>query len=294
MAPELSDRVRAWRDRGRAELHRGREIHVVERPGDGPPLLLLHGFPSSSFDWRGLLDELPQRRALAFDCLGFGLSEKPRDHVYTLGWQADLATELVRERIGAEPVFIVAHDMGTSVATELLARDLRGELGFELAGALLFNGSIVLDRASLTSSQRLLRGRLGPLAAQLSNELVFRKQFAGLFSDAHPLTDEEAADQWALICHNGGRTLGHRLIHYLGERERLTERWHGAVRDWPGALSFAWGLQDPVATTAVLEALIELRPQAPIERLPRLGHYPQLEDPAAIAAAVNGALLRGG
>ena len=249
MAPELSDRVRAWRDRGRAELHRGREIHVFERPGDGPPLLLLHGFPSSSFDWRGLLDELPQRRALAFDCLGFGLSEKPRDHVYTLGWQADLATELVRERIGAEPVFIVGHDMGTSVATELLARDLRGELGFELAGALLFNGSIVLDRASLTSSQRLLRGRLGPLAAQLSNELVFRKQFAGLFSDAHPLTDEEAADQWALICHNGGRTLGHRLIHYLGERERLTERWHGAVRDWPGALSFAWGLQDPVATT---------------------------------------------
>ena len=151
MAPELSDRVRAWRDRGRAELHRGREIHVFERPGDGPPLLLLHGFPSSSFDWRGLLDELPQRRALAFDCLGFGLSEKPRDHVYTLGWQADLATELVRERIGAEPVFVVAHDMGTSVATELLARDLRGELEFELAGALLFNGSIVLDRASLTS-----------------------------------------------------------------------------------------------------------------------------------------------
>jgi pimeloyl-ACP methyl ester carboxylesterase len=58
-------------------------------------LLLLHGFPSSSYDWRLLLDELPGRAVLAYDCLGFGLSEKPRDHTYTLGGQADIAEELV-------------------------------------------------------------------------------------------------------------------------------------------------------------------------------------------------------
>ena len=91
---------------------------------------------------------------------------------------------------------------------------------------------------------------------------------------------------------HGGRTLGHRLIHYLDERQRYAERWHGAVRDWEGPLSFAWGLRDPVATTAVLDALIELRPGAPVNRLPELGHYPQLEDPAAIVAALHGALER--
>ncbi len=282
----LGERVRAWQAAGRLETFRDRAIHVYERPGAEPPLLLLHGFPSSSFDWRALLAAEPGRAALAFDFLGFGLSEKPRDHLYSLFWQADLTEELVRRRFGDQPVVVVAHDMGTSVATELLARDLDGRLGFEIAGAILFNGSIVLDRASLTPGQRLLRSRLGALFSRLSNERVFRQQFGGVFSQAHPLSDEEAADQWSLICHNGGRTLGHRLIHYLDERERYAERWHGAIRDWAGALSFAWGLEDPVATVSVLAALIELRPAAAVERLPGLGHYPQLEDPAALAAAL--------
>jgi pimeloyl-ACP methyl ester carboxylesterase len=285
----LSERVRDWQSVGRAERFRDREIHVFDRPGSDPPLLLLHGFPSSSFDWRALLERERERAVLAFDFLGFGLSEKPRDHRYSLFWQADLAEELVRRRFGAAPVFVVAHDMGTSVATELLARDLDGRLGFEIAGVVLFNGSVVLKRASLTPSQRLLRGRLGGLAARLSNERVFRQQFGSLFTAAHPLTDQEAEDQWSLICHNGGRTLGHRLIHYLDERERYAERWHGAVSAWDGPLSFVWGLRDPVATVAVLDALIELRPRARVERLPELGHYPQIEDPDAVATAIANA-----
>ncbi len=289
---QLTEPVREWRSAGRVERFRDRRIHVFERPGADPPLLLLHGFPSSSYDWRALLAEEPERAALAFDFLGFGLSEKPRDHVYSLFWQADLTEDLVRRRLGGRAVFVVAHDMGTSVATELLARAIEGRVGFEIAGALLFNGSIVLERASLTPAQRLLRGPLGALFARLGSERVFRHQFGSLFSAAHPLGDEEAAAQWSLICHNGGRTLGHRLIHYLGERERFAERWHGAVRDWGGQLSFAWGLQDPVATEAVLDALVGLRPTAHVERLPGLGHYPQIEDPAAIAAALGGAIDR--
>lgn len=291
----LTPAVREWRARGRSERFRGHDIHVFERDGEGPLLLLLHGFPSSSYDWRHLLgsDALEGHAILAPDFLGFGLSAKPRDHVYSLFWQADLIEELLRGAAG-RPVFIVAHDMGTSVATELLARDIEGRLGFEPAGALLFNGSIVLDRASLTIGQRMLRGRLGPVFARLSNEQFFRRQLGAVFSAAHPLSAAEAADQWSLLCDGGGRTLGHRLIHYLDERERYAERWHGAIRDWPGELSFAWGTEDPVATLAVLEALIELRPAAPVQRLAGLGHYPQIEDPAAIASVIANALAAAG
>ncbi len=289
---DLTEGAREWQSKGEADLYRGHRIHAFERPGADPLLLFLHGFPSSSYDWRTLLEHENEHAVLALDFLGFGLSSKPRDHVYSLLWQADLVEDLLRRRPPARAVFIVAHDMGTSVATELMARDLEGRLDIELAGALLFNGSIVLERASLTAAQRLLRSRLGRLFALLTNERVFRQQFGALFSTEHPLDSQEAADQWSLICHNGGRTLGHRLIHYLDERQRYAERWHGAVRDWEGPLSFAWGLQDPVATTAVLDALIELRPGAPVDRLPELGHYPQLEDPAAIVAALHGALER--
>ena len=67
-------------------------------------------------------------------------------------------------------------------------------------------------------------------------------------------------------------------------------RWHGAIRDWPGPLSLAWGMLDPVATPDVLEGLRELRPRAPVTEFPELGHYPQIEDPAMLAGALREAL----
>jgi pimeloyl-ACP methyl ester carboxylesterase len=123
----------------------------------------------------------------------------------------------------------------------------------------------------------------------VSNERSFTWQFRRIFSQGHPLTDDEAADQWALLAHDGGARLMHRLIYYLDERERLTERWHGAFRDWPQPLHLAWGLQDPIATTNVLEGLRELR-DCPLTELPDLGHYPQIEEPERIAVAAEGVI----
>ncbi len=292
----MTDRVDAWQATGTLETVHGRRLWVHRRTGGerGPLVVLLHGFPSCSYDWRGLLASgaLDDQHVLAFDFLGFGLSEKPADHLYTLGWQADAVQALVAATPGSagRPVFLVAHDMGTSVATELFARDLRGTLDFPLGGALLFNGSMLLELASPTPAQKLLRTRLGPLFSKLTSERAFRAQFARIFSDAHPLTAEEAADQWALITHAGGHRIAHRTIHYMSERERLVERWHGAIRDWPGPLSLAWGLQDPVATPAVLAGLRKLRPGVPVTELPELGHYPQVEAPERIAKALGHAL----
>ena len=196
-------------------------------------MLFLHGYPSSSYDWRHLLELLPGRRTVCFDFLGFGLSEKPRDHLYSLLDQADL-TEAVVARLGADEVVLVAHDMGTSVATELLARDVEGRLPFRLRSVVLLNGSMVIERASLTAAQKVLRSRFGPIAARLSNERSFRGQFARLFSPDHPLTPEEAADQWALLAHSGGHRIIDKLTYYLHERVTYAARWHGALRDWEG------------------------------------------------------------
>ena len=285
----LTERVCGWRDAGDFEEVAGRRLFVWRRDGEGPTLLLLHGFPSSSYDWRELLALRPENAALAFDCLGFGLSEKPGGHEYTLAWQADAAEELVR-RAGSPKVFVVAHDMGTSVATELMARDLRGELEIEIGGALLFNGSMLLHLAKPTLGQRLLRSRLGPLAARLTTERGFRAQFSRVFSAEHPLSREEAADQWSLIAHNDGAHIGHLLVNYMAERERFTERWHGAIRDWPGPLTLTWGLKDPVARVDVLDGLRELRPGVEVLYLPELAHYPQIEAPERVAASLDTAL----
>jgi pimeloyl-ACP methyl ester carboxylesterase len=287
----LTPRVQSWREEGAIEEVLDRKLFVRRRGGgEGTLLLFLHGFPSSSYDWRDLFALRPPGEAtLAFDFLGFGLSEKPRDQAYTLAWQADAAEELVR-RSGAERVFVVGHDMGTSVATELMARDLRGELGMNMNGAMLFNGSMLLHLAKPTLGQNLLRSRLGPLFARLTTERGFRAQFSRIFSPEHPLSDAEAADQWSLIAHDDGQRIAHRTIHYMAERERFTERWHGAIRDWPGPLTLAWGLLDPVARVEVLDGLRALRPGVETIELPDAAHYPQIEQPELISAALDAAL----
>ncbi|MGA8217096.1 MAG: alpha/beta hydrolase, partial [Solirubrobacterales bacterium] len=175
-------------------------------------------------------------------------------------------------------------------ATELMARDLDGSLGIDLVGGLLLNGSMIQDAASPTLGQRLLRSAVGPLFSRLSSERFFRQQFGSIFSPGHPLTDAEAEDQWELICAGGGRTLNHRTIAYMEERFKHADRWHGALRDWEKPLALAWGMLDPVATEAVLDAVIALRPEAPVTRFEDVGHYPQIEDPGRVATALRAAL----
>src|SRR5919197_4840150 len=129
MSAPLTPRVEAWRAGGEQVDVHGWRLFLRSSPGAGQPLLFLHGFPSSSYDWRLVLDRLGDRATTCFDFLGFGLSEKPPDHGYSLFEQADLVEGVVR-RLDADEVTLVAHDMGTSVTTELLARDIEGRLPF--------------------------------------------------------------------------------------------------------------------------------------------------------------------
>jgi pimeloyl-ACP methyl ester carboxylesterase len=225
-----------------------------------------------------VVPHLAGRAWLTLDFLGFGLSDKPRPHRYSLLEQADIVQTVVAETT-THPVVIVAHDMGTSVTTELLARDIEGRLPFDLHRVVLTNGSVILERASLRPIQKVLRGPFGPVVGRLANRRTFVRGFGRLFSTHHPLSAEEADAQWALLAHNDGQRIAHLLISYLDEREHYASRWHGAVRDWPKPLSLLWALDDPVATTNVLDGLRELRPAADVVELPGVGHYPQVEVP---------------
>ncbi|KUI26210.1 alpha/beta fold hydrolase [Mycobacterium sp. GA-2829] len=286
----LPARVRQWREGGRFVTTRVGSVFVRSAPGDGPTVLLLHGYPSSSYDFRGVVPHLDGRGWLTLDFLGFGLSDKPRPHRYSLFEQANLVEAAVADAAVAGPVDLIAHDMGTSVATELVARDLQGRLDFDLRRVVLTNGSVMLDRASLRPGQKILRSPLGALAARSVNRAGFIRGFGKLFGTDHPLDQEEAAAQWALLAHHDGHRIAHLLASYLDERERYASRWHGAVRDWAKPLNFLWALDDPVATTAVLDGLRQLRPTAEVVELPRVGHYPQVEVPEVFARSALGLL----
>lgn len=281
----LTPGARAWHAEGEPETTLGYTIHVRRRVGGAPMLLLLHGFPSSSYEWRFVLAQEREHAALAFDFLGFGCSDKPPDHAYSLLWQADLAEELVRVHSQGRSMLIVAHDMGASVATELIARDLEGKLEMETVGAVLLNANIVKERAGLGFARKVVRSRLGPLG----RERHFRHELARLFSPDHPLGKEEAHDEWSLFDYHDGHRVADKLLGLL-EEQTHAERWRRAFRDWPKPVRLVWGMRDPVATPEVLEGLRELRPGVEVTELEDVGHYPQLEAPERVVAALREAL----
>jgi pimeloyl-ACP methyl ester carboxylesterase len=76
----LTERVASWERRGRREEFRGRSIHMFEQAGAEPLVVFLHGFPTSSFDFRLVIDRLKDRALLAFDS---SVSVSPRNPVTT-------------------------------------------------------------------------------------------------------------------------------------------------------------------------------------------------------------------
>ena len=277
MGADLTGRVEAWRATGASERFRDHEIWVRSITGDDPVLLLLHGYPSSSYDFRTLLPRFAESAALTFDFLGFGLSDKPRGFAYSLLWQADLVEELVARHFGGRELFLVAHDMGTSVATELLARDIEGE-------------PASLGRAAVQRQHRArardadarpapAASRLGPLASRLSSERVFRREFGAPVLGRPPA--ERRGGRGPVVAdlpqrRPDGRPRADRLpARARRVRRALARRDPRLARP----LSLAWGLLDPVATTAVLAALRELRPGVPVDELRRARPLPAARGP---------------
>ena len=280
--------VAAWREQGRIVEVERHQVFVLDTgpKGEGTPLLIFHGFPTSSHDWHLALPLLAApRRVVPFDFLGYGLSDKPPKYSYSLFEQADLALAVCRS-VGLESCHLLAHDMGTSVACEWMARRERGLLPVDVRSLTLSNGSAHIELAKLTPSQRVLRSPLGPLFARNARFGTFRWQLRRILGK--PVADEELEAMWFLMTRADGRHRMVQIMSYIAERFRFWDRWIGALtrlHDLP--VQVLWGTEDPVAVTAIADQLVAEIPDAVDVRLNGLGHYPQVEDPAAVADAMN-------
>jgi pimeloyl-ACP methyl ester carboxylesterase len=286
--------LEAWASAGQ-RLHIGDDdVFVVDAaattPGDAPPLLVLHGFPTSSIDWRLALPALrAERRVVLFDFPGYGLSSKP-DRAYSLFGQADVVEGLAGA-LALDTVDLVTHDMGDSVGGEVLARSIDGSLGFDIRRRVLTNGSIYLDLAQLTDGQKFLAALPDEaLDAGVAPDVDALEQ-ALLDTLAGPPPDPDevraAAD---LVVLDGGSRLLPRLIRYIAERAEHETRWTGAIERHPAPLHIVWGDLDPIAVWPMTDRLLERRPDATRTRLEGIGHYPMVEAPDAFATAVLGTL----
>jgi pimeloyl-ACP methyl ester carboxylesterase len=284
----MTDELDRWRARGRTIETDDGAVFVVDVPGREDrgldPLLVLHGFPTCSADWRHVVDALAaNRRVVLFDFVGFGLSSKP-DRRYSIELHADTAAAVARA-CDLERVALVTHDLGDTVGGELLARDLDGRLPFGVSQRVLTNGSIYLDLAQLTAGQQLLL-QLDDAPTDLVDEPGFALGLAQTFAPAHPATAEELALQWRAVAAGDGHRLLARTIRYIEDRRLREARYTGAIERHPSPLGVVWGMLDPVAVAPMTERLRQARPGTPLVRLDDVGHYPMVEDPGAFSAAV--------
>jgi pimeloyl-ACP methyl ester carboxylesterase len=276
----------------RVELVGGERSVFLRRLGSGPAMTLLHGFPSSSYDWAGLAPTLAERHALLMpDFLGFGASSKPLEHDYSLHEQADLV-EALWQRESVAKTIVVAHDYAVSVAQELLARRAEGKLGVELSAVCLLNGGLYPDLHRLQPTQELLLDpERGPRVGELINEELFVAGLAPTFAEGFDASADSAA-MWRSMQHEEGQRIGHLLIRYVSDRKRHERRWVAALEQTDVRLSFIWGMLDPVSGAHMAERIAKRLPGAPLLELDDVAHWPQLEAPERVLAALPAGCAR--
>jgi pimeloyl-ACP methyl ester carboxylesterase len=278
-----------WRSQGSFVEVDSRRLFVVDQgPREGPAILVLHGFPSASYDFHRVLSELTRDcRLVVHDHSGFGLSEKNPGDSFSLFDQARLASGLW-EQLGIRSGHLVAHDYGTSVATELLALRELGELEVGFDSLTLSNGSIYIELAQLLKTQRLLKHRLiGPIFARLTSRRFFRARMRGLWGDESKFDRNEIDALWEGLVSGGGRRVLAKIARYVDERFEHRERWVGALQRLDLPALVLWGRRDPIAVVGIAEQLMQDIPGARSIWLDEVGHYPMLEAPGAWAGAVN-------
>lgn len=284
--------VREWEAVGRTFDVDGRSVWFLDAPAlhgeRDEPLLVLHGFPSCSFDWRLVLDDLrAHRRVIAPDFLGFGLSDKP-DLRYSMRLQADVV-EAVARQLELRSVALLTHDMGDTVGGELLARDLEGTLPFDITRRVLTNGSIYIGMAHLSTGQELLLS-LEDAPTELVVADGYKAGLAATFSPKSSVAAEELDAQWLFAERNGGNRMLPRTIRYIEDRRAEERRFTGAIEAHASPLSVVWGADDPIAIVAMTDELLRARPGTPVTVLDDVGHYPMIESPARFAEAVTSGL----
>lgn len=249
-----------------------------------PWLVCFHGFPTSSWDWHLLLPYLEKtHRVLTFDFPGYGLSGKPVNRDYSLRRQLD-AAEALLNFLQISELDLLAHDMGNSVACELLRRREEGDYPFRLKSLTLLNGGIYMDMHQPLLTQRLLRTPLlGIIAARLTSWRMFKMQYPRVYANPQQFDEVHYQSQWSLLLNNGGRRTLHKIAGYMRERTRMGEQWTGPLHRLELPFKVIWGKQDPIAVYDIALKLCGQNQAIILTTLDNIGHYPQLEAPERVA-----------
>lgn len=289
--------VKSWKEKGYYRQIHGHKIFVIDELPENTTedteqtletIILIHGFPTSSWDWKSIWSGLNRRyRLLTLDMLGFGFSDKPNQRSYTIHKQADLFSTVIRE-LDLSNYHILAHDYGDTVAQELLARHAEGEMPKGCLSACFLNGGLFPETHRALLTQKLLLSPLGKLVNCFNGFSSFSKNFSSLFGKNTKPSEFELEGFWQIINENNGKHLFYNLITYIEDRKKFRERWLKPLQKSPLPLALINGSVDPVSGKHMVARYKELNCRLDyLKELDDIGHYPQVEDPESVLSAYS-------
>lgn len=272
--------INEWEKFGGYEKVGEHNVFVIDAGKSDNTILILHGYPTSSYDFHKVITDLSKNnRVIIHDHLGFGYSDKPQNYSYSIFDQTDTAIQLWK-KLGIESAHLVAHDYGTTVATELITRRNLGNEPIKLKSVTLCNGSVHIEFAKLRIIQKLLQNKkIGPIIARLSSKRIFSKNIKNLWHDKTKIDSEDIDSKWELLNQNNGKLLLPKLTQYLTERKLFWNRWVGALKETDVKTNILWGRYDPVTGEDIAKLHHEEIANSRLKIIDNTGHYPMLESP---------------
>lgn len=260
----------------------GNEIHYIDE-GKGEPILFVHGTPEWSFGFRDLIAKLRSNyRCIAFDMLGFGLSDKPKDADYTCVAHADRLKKLI-EKLNLTKFHLVANDFGGGIGLSYAI-----EKPESVEKIILFNTwmwSLKNDSHYSTPAKIMNTafGRFMYLTLNFPVNIVMPSAYGNkkkLTKNVH-LHYKNALPK-------GDRTAGYafskELMNASDWWQSLWERLN--VLDKKQFLIF-WGMKDKFVPPSDLEKWKAKIPSAKVITFPYAGHFVQEEKPDEMANAIR-------
>lgn len=241
--------------------------------GDGPPLVLLHGFPQSTYCWRHLMPELARtHRVIAFDLKGYGESDKPPSG-YDLGTLTQEMRAALRT-LGYEEARWVGHDWGGALLWAIVLRFPEIVERFAVINAPLHRLNPLRSSYVVPFS---IPGPMEALLARANNRFILEThQRAAYRAEAFTMQDlQEYGRAFALPGVHRASLSWYRALWKSAPQSRF---WLRKKVRRPCLL--IWGIHDPALPVGVLKG-IEKHFVAPLEIQPiaQCGHWVMEEHP---------------
>ncbi len=285
---ENLNKLQEWKENGKYFQYNNFNIFYQEsNPESTSKIVFLHGFPTSSWDYHLLWNKLKEKNHLLCpDFIGFGFSDKPKKYAYSIMDQTDMIIELVKKQ-NCDKVIIVAHNYGSIVGQELLARHNENKLPFKIEKLIFLNGALFPELHQPTKVQKLLLSPLGHIIVHLLNKKRFEKSISAVFGRDSQPDIAELDNYWELVKYNDGIRLTKKLLHYIDDRKKYGKRWTDAMCSTDVNIKFINGIDDPVSGIHVVEKYIKTVPNPNVSKLENIGHYPQIEAPEQVLEAIE-------